>query len=261
LRPHEERQTEEREPFGSKLDDRDDEVDRPQKRGRDQTEHAEQPPCLSRRRDVRERGVGGPAGVGRAAGHEEAGEHDHAAHEVHPVAGHVQLGERHVGRADLERHHEVAKSADGQRDDPEEHHDGAVHRAKLVVELGKHDAARSVGLAEIGTDNRNGLAGIRQLPPHQRHQAETEEEKEEAGDAVLDADHLMVLGEDVLLPEPELVFVLVRHVSRMRPVRADRHLVQDFAPFAEPAVELYRGKFYLSPERRRKCGRPCRTIA
>ena len=75
-------------------------------------------------------------------GHEEACQHDDAAQEIHPVAHHVELGERHVGRANLQRHHEVAEAADGQRHDAEEHHDGAVHRAQLVVELGQHDAAR-----------------------------------------------------------------------------------------------------------------------
>ena len=36
---------------------------------------------------------------------------------------------------------EVAEAADRQRHDAEEHHDRAVHRAELVVELGQHDAA------------------------------------------------------------------------------------------------------------------------
>ncbi len=78
-----------------------------------------------------------------------------AADEVHPVARHVELGERHVGRANLQRHHEVAEAADGERHDAEEHHDGAVHRAELVVELGQHDAAGRLRLAEQAADQRN----------------------------------------------------------------------------------------------------------
>ena len=37
-------------------------------------------------------------------GSEEARQHDEAAGEVQPVAEHVQPRERHVGRADLQRH-------------------------------------------------------------------------------------------------------------------------------------------------------------
>ena len=78
--------------------------------------------------------------VGGAARREEAGQHDHAAGEVEPVAGQVQPRERHVGRADLQRHDVVAERAEGQRHDAEEHHDGAVHRAEPVVELGRDRA-------------------------------------------------------------------------------------------------------------------------
>ena len=138
--------------------------------------------------------------------------------EVHPVAHHVELGERHVGCADLERHHEVAEAADGQRHDAEEHHDRAVHRAELVVELRQHDAARRLVRAEPAADDRNRVARIGQLKPHQHHQAEAEEEKQEAGDGVLNADDLVVHGKHVLAPEAQLfvmsvvvrVFVAVR---------------------------------------------------
>ena len=82
-----------------------------------------------------------------------------AAAEVHPVAHHVELRERHVGRADLERHHEVAETADRQRHDAEKHHDRAVHRAELVVELGEHDAARRLVGPEPAADHRDRLPG------------------------------------------------------------------------------------------------------
>jgi hypothetical protein len=71
---------------------------------------------------------------------EEAGEH--VRHRgSRPVAHHVELGERHVGRADLERHHEAPKPPTAS---------GRAPRntmmvpciAELVVELRQHDAAR-----------------------------------------------------------------------------------------------------------------------
>ena len=41
-------------------------------------------------------------------------------------------------------------------------------------------------------DTRNGLPGIGQLPTHQHHEIEAEEEENQTTDAVLDADDLMV---------------------------------------------------------------------
>ena len=52
-----------------------------------------------------------------------------------------------------------------------------------------------------------GWPGIGQLPPHEHHQREAEQEEEKAGDRVLDADHLVVEREDVLPPEPEVLVV------------------------------------------------------
>ena len=148
-----------------------------------------------------------------AAGDEEAAEHRHAAEEEAPVAHHVDLRERHVGRADLERDHEVAEAADGERHDAEEDHDGAVHRAELVVELGQHRAARHARLAEELADERQRGARVGELPAHQHHQREAEEQEQQAGDGVLDADDLVVGREDVLAPEAELLVMgVVRDV-------------------------------------------------
>ncbi len=80
-------------------------------------------------RDDRQRRVGSPAAFGRAARNEEADQHDDAADEERLVARHVDLRERHVRRADLQRHDEIAEGREGQRHDPEEDHDRAVHRA------------------------------------------------------------------------------------------------------------------------------------
>ena len=62
-------------------------------------------------------------------------------------------------------------------------------------------------------DERNRAARIGQLITHQHHQAETEEEEQEAGDGVLDADHLVIDREDVLPPEAELLVRLVVSMS------------------------------------------------
>ena len=57
-----------------------------------------------------QRRVGVPAEVGRAARGEEAGDHDGAAEQVQPVGERVQPRERHVGRADLQRQHQVGEA-------------------------------------------------------------------------------------------------------------------------------------------------------
>ena len=76
---------------------------------------------------------------------------------------------------------------------------------------------------------RNRPARIGQLPPHEHHQGEAEQQEQQAGDGVLDADDLVVLRENVLLPEPEFVVsVIVRMLVRMpMGCRAEgRHVVQ-----------------------------------
>ena len=62
-------------------------------------------------------GVRSPARLRRAAGNEEAGEHDHPADHISLVAGHVHARERHVRRADLQRHDVIAERRKGQRHD------------------------------------------------------------------------------------------------------------------------------------------------
>ncbi len=84
----------------------------------------------------------------------------------------------------------VAERADGERHDAEEHHDRAVHRAELVVELRKDDAARCVRLAQPSADDGNRLAGIRELPPDDQDERKTDEQKYQARQRVLKADDL-----------------------------------------------------------------------
>jgi hypothetical protein len=117
------------------------------------------------------------------------------------------------GKANLEREDEIAESADGEGNHAEEHHDRAVHGAELVVELWEHRATRHARFAEQPADQRQRGARIRELPAHQHHQRKAEEEEKQAGDAVLDADDLVVGREDVVAPEAQLFvmgFVRVR---------------------------------------------------
>ena len=61
----------------------------------------------------------------------------------------------------------------------------------------------------------SGDARVGELPAHEHHQRKAEEEEQEAGDGVLDADDLVVGGEDVLAPEAELLVMgFVRDVRR-----------------------------------------------
>ena len=162
---------------------------------------------------IGERRIGRPPGLRGSPGDEEAGQHGHAAEEEEPVARHVEPRERHVRGSNLERDDEVPESADGERHDAEEDHDGAVHRPELVVELGEHRPARHARLAEDAAEQRQRRARIGELPPHEHHQRKAEEEEQQAGDGVLDADDLVVDGEDVLTPEAErLVMGFVRDV-------------------------------------------------
>ena len=109
---------------------------------------------------------------------EEARQHDDARREVEPVAPHVERGERHVRRADLQRHQIVAEAADGQRHDGQKHHDGAVHRPELVVELGQHRSRIRPG----------------QLPSHKQDQQETDQQEGETRPPVLQPDDLVIRG-------------------------------------------------------------------
>src|SRR5207237_9112586 len=88
-------------------------------------------------------------------------------------------------------------------------HDGAVHGAELVVELRGHHSAGHRRLAEKLAEHRQRLPGIGELPAHHHHQTEAEEEKDQRGDRVLDADDLVVDREEVLAPERQLVVAVI----------------------------------------------------
>ena len=130
---------------------------------------------------------------------------EHPAGQECPVRGHVEARERHVGRADLEGHDVVAEGSDRERHDAHEDHDGPVHRPELVVELGRHHAPRHRVFAEELPDPGKRPPGIGELPAHQHHQAETDQQEDERGQPVLQSDGLVIDGEDVLAPEGQLV--------------------------------------------------------
>src|SRR6266853_2026204 len=64
-------------------------------------------------------------------------------------------------------------------------------------------------------NDRQRLAGIRQLPAHQHHQAESKEEEHQPAEAVLNSDHFVVGGKNVFTPPSEIV-MLMRRVVRVR---------------------------------------------
>src|SRR6266853_929121 len=64
-------------------------------------------------------------------------------------------------------------------------------------------------------NDRQRLAGIRQLPAHQHHQAESKEEEHQPAEAVLNSDHFVVGGKNVFSPPSELVMLVCR-VVRVR---------------------------------------------
>ena len=122
-----------------------------------------------------QRHVAGPPAVGGAVGGEEAGQHRDAPEEEEPVAEGVEPGERHVGRADVQRH-EVVRQPERERPDEQEQHHAAVHREQLVV--------------AAGVDHLE--AGRLQLGPDQLGQRAADEEEDERGHHVGDADALVV---------------------------------------------------------------------
>ena len=63
--------------------------------------------------------------------------------EVQPVRQGVQPGERHVGRADLQRQDVVGQPAEGEGSGEQVQHQAAVHGEQLVVLLEAEEASCS----------------------------------------------------------------------------------------------------------------------
>ena len=62
---------------------------------------------------------------------------------------------------------------------------------------------------EQGADHRHRHARVGELPAHDHHEHEPEEQKDQAGNPVLDPDDLVISRDDVFLPEAELVMIVV----------------------------------------------------
>ena len=79
--------------------------------------------------------------------------------EEEPEAEGVQPRERHVPRADHQRHEVVPERAGRHRDDEEEDHRDPVHRQKLVVGPGADDPRRSARRAACASVSASDAAG------------------------------------------------------------------------------------------------------
>ena len=112
----------------------------------------------------------------------------------------------------MQRHDKISKGGERHRHDAEEDHDRPVHGAERIIELRRHFAVRhGIGAENVGqpfTDDRQRLTGIGQLPAHQHHQGKAKKQKDQATNSVLNADHLVIGGEDVFSPKTELVVLM-----------------------------------------------------
>jgi hypothetical protein len=62
---------------------------------------------------------------------------------------------------------------------------------------------------------REFLPGVCQLPPHDHHQSEAKQEKQQCRDAVLNPDHFVVDGKNVRSPEPLRMMRCMGSVTRL----------------------------------------------
>ncbi len=131
--------------------------------------------------------VGGPAEVGGATGGDEAGDRDRRAEQEQPEREGVQPRERHVGGADLQRQHQVGEPEHDRRRVEQQHH-RAVHGEQLVELL-------------VGQELQ---AGQGELGAHEQRHQPADEEEDEAGDAVHDADQLVIGCGDQLVDQAAL---------------------------------------------------------
>ena len=187
--------------------------------------------------------------MGGPSGQEEGEQHQQAARKIDPVGGHVQAGEGHVRRADLQGQDIIAESPDAERDHAEEDHDGAMHGPQGVVEIRHHDPARSQRGGKEAPDERDGGAGIGELPAHEHHEDEAGHEEHEGGEQILQADHLMVHREHIGPKETRLVTARVRRVAHINPPSS--RCCRPRRPHGAPAGRT-------TSRTRRPCARPRR---
>ena len=133
--------------------------------------------CAGRVDRVGQRRVGGPAEVGGTTRGDEAGDRDRGAEQEQPERERVEPRERDVRGADLQRQHQVGEP-EHDRGGVEQQHHRAVHGEQLVELL-------------VGQELQ---PGHRELGAHEQRHQPADEEEDEAGDAVHDADQLVIGG-------------------------------------------------------------------
>nr|GEU28569.1 hypothetical protein [Tanacetum cinerariifolium] len=123
--------------------------------------------------DPRQRREGQPAGLGEFTD-EQRGHGQHGAEGGHPEREVVQERERHVARADLQRHHVVHQTGD-ERHGHEENHDRAVGRKHLVEVVRRQEAgivAKGHGLLGAHHDGVGKAAQQHDDTEHHVHDAD-----------------------------------------------------------------------------------------
>ncbi|KAG1455361.1 hypothetical protein G6F57_015312 [Rhizopus arrhizus] len=150
--------------------------------------------------DTRQRRIGDPAGHGEFA-NTQRDHHQRGADHEDPEAEGVEERERHVARADLQRHDDVHQ-ADHERGGHEEDHDHAVRGEDLVVVFRWQEAVTA-------------RAGRGQLRAHHQRIGEATHQHDQRHHHVHDADLLVVHGGEPVTPQraPQLE---VRHRAEQR---------------------------------------------
>ena len=119
------------------------------------------------------RWIGPPTGLGRSARNKKAGHQQHGKHRHQPERRRVQLGERHVGRADHGGNQQIVQAVEDREQKQEQHH-CSMHRVEAVVNGGIHQIR--LWCDQLASDNH-------------RQQSSHQEEQQRSGD-VLNANHL-----------------------------------------------------------------------
>ena len=136
---------------------------------------------------VGQRRIGRPTEVRGTTGGDETAQRDQRAEQEQPERQRVQPRERHVGRTDLQRQHQVGEP-EHDRGGVEQQHHRAVHGEQLVELLIAQELQ----------------PGHRQLRTHEQRHQTADEEEGEADDAVHDADQLVIGGRDELVDQVAL---------------------------------------------------------
>src|SRR4029453_1774054 len=106
-------------------------------------------------------------------------------------------------------------------------------------------------MREPFANDRQRLAGIRQLPAHQHHQAESKEEEHQPAEAILNSDHFVVGGKDIFSPPPELVMLVrVRFVMGVNGSRSIHFRRKLRWLISEEKPSLQSEKFQITREKR-----------